>query len=133
MVKFPLEPRISRIIVESVMRFPDVIDKVLVASSFLSANSPFILPANQEMEARKAHHRFRDLSGDFGTYLNLFNAFKQTDNREKFCKKNYLDERVMAETDNINYMKKISNDSFVLQTGSCKGAEIKSVQEVLEH
>lgn len=29
--------------------------------------------------------------------------------------------------------KKKSNDSFVLQTGSCKGAEIKSVQEVLEH
>ncbi len=103
MVKFPLEPRISRIIVESVMRFPDVIDKVLVASSFLSANSPFILPANQEMEARKAHHRFRDLSGDFGTYLNLFNAFKQTDNREKFCKKNYLDERVMLEIENIHF------------------------------
>ena len=103
MVKFPLEPRISRIIVESVMRFPDVIDKVLVASSFLSANSPFILPANQEMEARKAHHRFRDLSGDFGTYLNLFNAFKQTDNREKFCKKNFLDERVMLEIENIRF------------------------------
>ena len=85
------------------MRFPDVIDKVLVASSFLSANSPFILPANQEMEARKAHHRFRDLSGDFGTYLNLFNAFKQTDNRERFCKKNYLDERVMAEIENIHF------------------------------
>lgn len=103
MVKFPLEPRISRIIVEAVMRFPDVIYKVLVAASFLSANSPFILPANQEMEARKAHHRFRDLSGDFGTYLNLFNAFKQTDNREKFCKKNYLDERVMAEIENIQF------------------------------
>lgn len=103
MVKFPLEPRISRIIVESIMRFPDVIDKVLIASSFLSANSPFILPANQEMEARKAHHRFRDMSGDFGTYLNLFYAFKQTDNREKFCKKNYLDEKVMAEIENIRF------------------------------
>ena len=103
MVMFPLEPRISRIIVESVMRFPAVIDKVLVASSFLSANSPFMLPANEEMEARKAHHRFRDMSGDFGTYLNLFNAFKQTDNREKFCKKNYLDLRIMAEIENIRF------------------------------
>ena len=103
MVIFPLEPRISRIIVESVMRFPDVIEKTLIAAAFLSANSPFILPANEEMEARKAHHRFRDMSGDFGTYINLFRAYKQTDNREKFCKKNYLDERVMAEIDNINY------------------------------
>ncbi len=103
MVRFPLEPRISRIIVESVMRFPDVIDKVLIACSFLSAYSPFILPPNQEMEARKAHHRFRDMQGDFGTYLNLYRAFMQTDNREKFCKKNYLDERVMLEIVNIRY------------------------------
>lgn len=101
MVKFPLEPRISRIIVEAIMRFPDVIDKALVAASFLSANSPFVLPPNEEMEARKAHHRFRDLQGDFGTYINLFNAWKQTNNREKFCKKNYLDERIMAEIENI--------------------------------
>ena len=103
MVIFPLEPRISRIIVESVMRFPDVIEKTLIAAAFLSANSPFILPPNEEMEARKAHHRFRDMQGDFGTYINLFRAYKQTDNREKFCKKNYLDERVMAEIDNIKW------------------------------
>lgn len=101
MVKFPLEPRISRIIVESILRFPEVMDRVLVAASFLSTNSPFILPPNEEMEARKAHHRFRDLQGDFGTYLNLFNAYKQTNNRTKFCTKNYLDERVMAEIENI--------------------------------
>ena len=103
MVRFPLEPRISRIIIEAIMRFPDVIDKALIAASFLSANSPFILPQNEEMEARKAHHRFRDMQGDFVTYLNIFNAYKQSDNKEKFCKKNYLDERVMAEIDNINY------------------------------
>jgi len=103
MVKFPLEPRISRIIVEAIMRYPEVINKVLIAASFLSANSPFVLPPNEEMEARKAHHRFRDMSGDFGTYLNLYRAYKQTDNVEKFCKKNYLDARVMAEIDNIKF------------------------------
>ena len=103
MVLFPLEPRISRIIVEAVMRFPDVIDKTLTAAAFLSTNSPFLLPANEEMEARKAHHRFRDLQGDFGTYINLFNAYKQSDYKEKFCKKNYLDDRVMAEIDNIKW------------------------------
>ena len=101
MVYFPLEPRISRIIVEAIMRFPDCMENVLIAASFLSANSPFILPPNEEMEARKAHHRFQDIQGDFCTYLNLFRAFTQTDNRENFCKKNYLDERVMAEIENI--------------------------------
>lgn len=103
MIKFPLEPRISRIIVESIMKYPETIDRVLIAASFLSANSPFILPPNEEMEARKAHHRFKDMQGDFVTYLNVYNAYKQTDNRDKFCKKNYLDERVMAEIENIHF------------------------------
>ena len=103
MVYFPLEPRISRIIVEAIMRYPDCLEKVLIATSFLSANSPFVLPPNEEMEARKAHHSFRDMQGDFCTYLNLFNAYKQTPDREKFCHKNYLDERVMAEIENINF------------------------------
>lgn len=102
MVHFPLEPRISRIIVESIMKYPDVLYKVLIAASFLSANSPFILPQGEQMEARKAHHRFRDMQGDFCSYLNLFSAFTQSDNRKKFCKKNYFDERVMAEIENID-------------------------------
>ncbi|MBQ2548553.1 MAG: ATP-dependent RNA helicase, partial [Treponema sp.] len=42
MVEFPLEPRVSRIIVESIMRYPEVLEEVLIASSFLSANSPFV-------------------------------------------------------------------------------------------
>ena len=51
MVQFPLEPRISRIIVESVLHYPDVIDKTLTATSFLSSNYPFLLPQNEEMLA----------------------------------------------------------------------------------
>ncbi len=123
MVKFPLEPRISRIIVEAIMRFPDVLDKTLIATSFLSANSPFVLPPNEEMEARKAHHRFRDMQGDFCTYINLYHAYKQTDNREKFCKKNYLDERVMAEIENINFqLTEIVNEKMGIPVVEGKGS-----------
>ncbi len=123
MVKFPLEPRISRIIVEAIMRFPDVLDKVLIAASFLSANSPFVLPQNEEMEARKAHHRFRDMQGDFVTYLTLFGAYKQTENREKFCKKNYLDERVMAEIENINFqLTEIVNERMNIPISKTSGS-----------
>ena len=44
MVEFPLEPRISRIIIEAIMKYPNVIEESLIASLFLSANSPFLLP-----------------------------------------------------------------------------------------
>lgn len=105
MVTFPLEPRISRIIVESIMRYPNVLEEILIAASFLSANSPFVLPPGEEMNARKAHHTFRDVQGDFVSYLNIFDAWIKCDTdakKERFCKKNYLDERIMREIENIN-------------------------------
>lgn len=102
MAAFPLEPRISRIIVEAVMRFPGVLEEALIAASFLSANSPFVLPPGEEMDARKAHHAFRDMHGDFVSYLNIFTAFKSAKNKTKFCERNYLDERIMLEIENIN-------------------------------
>jgi RNA helicase HrpA len=101
MVEFPLEPRVSRIIVESIMRYPDVLEESIIAASFLSAQSPFVLPVGEEMDARKAHHEFRDVQGDFVTYIKLFRIYQKKKNRENFCKKNYLDERVMAEISNI--------------------------------
>ena len=102
MVQFPLEPRISRIIVESIMRYPNVLGEVLIACSFLSAHTPFILPPGEELEARRAHHAFRDIQGDFVSYLNIFKAFSKAEDKEKFCKRNYLDERIMLEIQNID-------------------------------
>lgn len=102
MVEFPLEPRISRIIVESIMQYPDVLEEVLIAASFLSANAPFVLPPGEEMAARRAHHSFRDVQGDFVSYLHIFRAYEGSTNKEKFCRNSYLDERVMAEIENID-------------------------------
>lgn len=102
MIRFPLEPRVSRIIVEAIMRCPDVIEESIVAASFLSANSPFSLPPGEEMEARKAHHSFRDPRGDFVSYLRIFRSYSAAQNKERFCKNSYLDSRVMAEIANIN-------------------------------
>lgn len=102
MVNFPLEPRVSRIIVESIMKYPDVMEEVLIASSFLSANSPYVLPPGEEMEARKAHHRFQEIEGDFVSYLKLFTEFTNSQNKSMFCEKNYLDLRMMLEIQNID-------------------------------
>ena len=101
MVEFPLEPRVSKILVESIMRYPDVLEDVIIAAAFLSTQSPFVLPVGEEMDARMAHHSFRDIQGDFVTYVKLFRTYMDQPNKEKFCKRSYLDERVMAEIVNI--------------------------------
>ncbi len=101
MVLFPLPPRVSRIIVESILKYPEVMEEVLIAAAFLSTHSPFVLPQGEEMDARRAHHSFRDIQGDFVSYVKLYRTYLKQQSREQFCKKNYLDEKVMAEIENI--------------------------------
>jgi HrpA-like RNA helicase len=101
MTEFPLAPRQSRIIVEAVLRYPEVIQETIIAAAFLSTQSPYILPPGEETDARKAHHSFRDPGGDFVSYLKLFRSYTGSVNKTKFCEKNYLDERAMAEIANV--------------------------------
>jgi hypothetical protein len=53
------------------------------------------------MDARRAHHSFRDNRGDFLSYLKLFKSYGDAPNKAKFCEKNYLDERAMGEIANV--------------------------------
>jgi HrpA-like RNA helicase len=101
MTEFPLAPRQSRIIVEAILHYPGALRDTLIAAAFLSTQSPHILPPGEETEARKAHSRFRDDNGDFVSYLKIFKAYNDSLNKAKFCEKNYLDEKAMAEIVNV--------------------------------
>jgi RNA helicase HrpA len=101
MVRFPLLPKHSRMIVEAILHYPNVMEEVLIAAAFLSANTPFLLPQGEEMAARRAHHGFRDGYGDFLSYLKILRGFVSSRNRERFCERAYLDPRVMGEIANI--------------------------------
>lgn len=101
MAVFPLVPRHSRIIVEAARRYPNVLEEVLTAVAFLTSPTPFVLPPGEEMEARRAHHRYQDELGDFASYLRLFEAWIATENPRKFCEDRYLDQRTMGEIANV--------------------------------
>jgi len=101
MVNFPLLPRLSRIIVEAILNSPSVLEETILATTFLSTNSPFIMPQGEEFEARKAHHNFSNVDGDFVSYLKVFKAFVEAQDKIKFCSKNYLDIIIMSELENI--------------------------------
>ena len=101
MLPFPTLPRISRIIVEAILKYPQVLEEILISASFLSSRSPFILPPGEELEARKAHHRYRDPQGDFLAYLKIFRQFSESSRKEEFCRRSYLDQKTMLEITNI--------------------------------
>lgn len=97
MCAFPLLPRLSRLIVEAILKYPDVVEEVIIAAAFLSTQSPYVLPPGEELEARRAHHAFRDASGDFVSYLKIYRAFVDARQKAKFSERNYLDERTLLE------------------------------------
>jgi len=100
MALFPLTPRHSRIIIESILSYPQVLEESITAVSFLSARSPFVLTPGREIESRQAHHRFSSPHGDFVSYLNLFRSYAKIQDREKresFSHSHHLDFQVMEE------------------------------------
>ncbi|MDR2402699.1 MAG: ATP-dependent RNA helicase [Spirochaetaceae bacterium] len=101
MTEFPLPPRQSRIIVEAILRYPEVTEETIIAAAFLSTQSPYVLPPGEETDARRAHHSFRDPEGDFVSYLKLYRAYQGASHRGKFCENKYLDEKAMAEIGNV--------------------------------
>jgi RNA helicase HrpA len=101
MARFPLLPRHSRILVEAIRSFPEVTEECIVATAFLTSNTPFLLPQGEEIEARRAHHSFRDKHGDFVSYLRLYAGYRSAKRKEEFCERHYLDSRVTGEIHNI--------------------------------
>ena len=101
MIIFPLLPRLSRVIVEAIMDYPDVISDVLTAVAFLSTRTPYILPPGEELNARDAHHALADkIYGDFGTMLTLMEKYRKLPGkreRQAFAKSHYLDYESLEE------------------------------------
>ncbi|WP_320130834.1 ATP-dependent RNA helicase [uncultured Sphaerochaeta sp.] len=101
MCKFPLAPRHSRVIVEALVHYPDVLEEVLIAVSFLSTKNPFLLPPGEEEQSRAAHKHFNNSQyGDFVSYLNIFKQYTDNPSKEakqRFCKRSYLDTQGMQE------------------------------------
>lgn len=106
MSRFPLLPRHARVIVEAMMDHPDVLSEVLIAISFLSTKTPFLLVPGEEEASRAAQRRFNTSEyGDFVSYLNIFEQYTANsgkDAKQKFCTRNYLDYQGMQEIVHVN-------------------------------
>lgn len=108
MISYPLTPRLSRVVIESIQNYPDVLYYILIIVSFLSTKTPFALPKDKEDEdyARSIHHRLIDNPrGDFYAYLKIYKTYttlKGQKEREEFCIDHFLDKETMDEIVHID-------------------------------
>ena len=95
MARLPLDPRVSRMIIEA--RDENALREVAVIAAALSIQDPRVRPADKEAAADTAHARFIHPQSDFLFFLNLWDTYHQTlekiksqSRMRKFCKGHYL-------------------------------------------
>ncbi|MCL1981310.1 MAG: ATP-dependent RNA helicase HrpA [Proteobacteria bacterium] len=102
MAGLPLDPRISRIIIESMAL--NASREITILAAALSIQDPRLRPPDKEFKADEAHRQFVDKSSDFLTLLNIWNAFfvpngepPSKSRLARFCKSNFLSWQRMRE------------------------------------
>jgi len=113
MAKLPLDPRISRMIIEA--REHNCLQETVIIASALSIQDPRIRPADAEAEADEAHTKFRVQSSDFLSYLKIWEEFnhvpfkgkvkdkkKSRSQMRKFCRSHFLSYQRLREWQDIH-------------------------------
>ncbi len=107
MSRMPLEPHISRMILESINHGCN--SEVAIIAAGLSIVDPRERPDEKKESADEAHQQFIDPDSDFITLLNIWNQYQdqwiklKTQNKlRKFCRDNFLSFNRMVEWHDIH-------------------------------
>jgi len=102
MARFPLDPRLSRMLIQA--RREGALEEMIVLCAALSIQDPRERPLEKEAQADQAHARFKDRRSDFLTLLNIWKAYHQRGREtgsqnqlRKFCREHFLSYRRMRE------------------------------------
>ncbi|MDP7353649.1 MAG: ATP-dependent RNA helicase HrpA [Desulfobacterales bacterium] len=107
MTKIPLDPRLSRILIQAIKE--KCLKETSVITSALSLQDPRERPVGKTTEAEQSQSVFIDSSSDFITLLNIWNGYqrawqrvKSMNKMKKFCKDHYLSFKRMREWRDIH-------------------------------
>jgi ATP-dependent helicase HrpA len=102
MAKIPLDPRLSRMLLEA--RDRGCIDQIAVIAAALSIRDPRERPLEKAAEADRVHALFGDPLSDFSALLNIWNRYnhiwqsqKSANQLKRFCRQNFLSYTRMRE------------------------------------
>ena len=107
MARLPLDPRISRMIIEA--RHENALKEVVIIASAMSIQDPRERPAEKESQADQAHNSFKDPSSDLLTFIKMWNAYhkelkagRSRNQIRKYCRENFISYNRMQEWKDIH-------------------------------
>lgn len=106
MAEFPLEPQLSKVLLNS--HIFKCSEEILTIVALLSTPNVFMRPKEAAREADEARNKFAHQDGDHLTMLNAFNAYMQKNGDADWCYKSFLNSRSLkAGLDIKNQLKSI--------------------------
>jgi ATP-dependent helicase HrpA len=119
MAKIPLDPRLSRMLLEA--RDRRCIDQIGVIVAALSIRDPRERPLEKTAEADRMHAQFDNPSSDFTTLLNIWNRYthvwqtqKRANQLKRFCRQHFLSFNRMREWRDIYHQIRAILEEFGL-------------------
>lgn len=94
MAAFPLDPQLSRMLIEA--RLENCLAEILIIVSALAIQDPRERPVEKQQAADEKHQAFEDKKSDFLFYLNLWKTFQEKrkelsqNKARQWCSKNFL-------------------------------------------
>ena len=119
MAEFPLEPKLSKILLASVDL--NCSEEITTIVSMLSVQNVFYRPKEKEEQADKKRARFINYQGDHITLLNVYNEYIKYQT-EDWCKENFLHYRNLSKAVEIKEQLKSILQRYKLKMISCKGS-----------
>ena len=126
MAKIPLDPRLSRMLLEA--NDQGCIDQIAVIAAALSIRDPRERPLEKAAEADQMHARFDDPFSDFTSLLNIWNRYhhvrqgkKSTGQLKRFCRQHFLSYNRMREWCDIHSQIRTILEEFGLPVAHRRG------------
>lgn len=99
MADFPLDPQLSKLLIEAA-RF-NCSNEILSIVSMLSVPQVFMRPKEAQKAADEAKARFAHVDGDHLTLLNVYHAYKANNEDTNWCWDNFINHRTLKSADNV--------------------------------
>jgi ATP-dependent RNA helicase DHX33 len=129
MVKFPLDPRFSKILLSAANY--GCLEEVLTVVSLLSVESILLSPPNKREQAQSVRQKFFSALGDHITLLNIYREFSNVgQNSRSWCHEHYINMRNILQAREVRtQLEEICRRSG-LTVASC-GSQMDQVRKCL--
>eukprot|EP00117_Sycon_ciliatum_P004752 scpid32124/ scgid8988/ ATP-dependent RNA helicase DHX8; DEAH box protein 8; RNA helicase HRH1 len=128
MAEFPLEPYLSKILIQSVHL--GCSDEIMTIVSMLSVQNVFYRPKDKQSIADQRKAKFHQAEGDHLTLLTVYNAWKNNKFADAWCFENFVQARTLKRAQDVRKQMLGIMDRHKLDVVSC-GKNTVRVQKAI--